>query len=479
MASATAKARKEALTRNKKFDNNRSTEQKTKNLKKTILNYNNQIHVINNDTIKTQGYITDYEAIIARRTKLYNAKRKEYLASGGFISESENNDLLDNPSYGIGRNSNDGTASYETAIVKWKKDIKTNEEKIASYQEKITELQNTLLGKKPTPKPKNSDTSSGTNPVTDQGTTNFSKDYKYNAPMVRSAYFTSSKGVAQSLVGVTNDGNFVDQGNYQDALRAWTGTTGGRGTIQMDRKFVNALAKSQENQVTPLDPQMYGFKFLYNPKEIAMARGVMDKMDPEYIASGTDPFNVISAGLMSATIQVTILLNRIGDFSFINEYGYNSGFGTTDTSPDAVLQRIQQTGISAVNNPYPENVSTDEVMEIYKKGTMYDVEYLLRTLNGPHATFVSKLNGKTADRGWLRPSIVEIHLGAGMRYRVRVAQLSVTHSVFNSRMVPILSSVQLTLGRFNDGPETNGATSANPYGNRGGRYVGSTFVPNP
>jgi hypothetical protein len=458
MASASAKARKEALQRDKKFDNNRSNEQKTKNLKKTILNYNTQIYVINSDTIKTQASITNYEKIIASRTKRYNAKRKEYLASDGFISESENNDLLDNPSYGIGRNSNDGTASYETAIVKWKKDIKSNEEKISTYQKKITELQNTLLGNKPKLKPKDSDKSSGTNPVTDQGTTVFSKDWKYNAPMVTSAYFNSHKGLAESLVGVTNDGNFVDQGVYQDAMKAWTGTTGGRGTIQMDRKFINALAKSQENQITPLDPQMYGFKFLYNPKEIAMAWGALDKVDPEKIASGTDPFNVISAALMSASIRVTILLNRIGDFAYINENGLN--------------------GDKAIN-PYPEIIDSEELKEIYKKGTMYDVEYLLRTLNGPHATFVSKLNGKTADRGWLRPSIVEIHLGAGMRYRVRVAELAVTHSVFNSRMVPILSSVQLTLGRFNDGPETNGATSANPYGNRGGSYVGSRFVPNP
>jgi hypothetical protein len=89
------------------------------------------------------------------------------------------------------------------------------------------------------------------------------------------------------------------------------------------------------------------------------------------------------------------------------------------------------------------------------------------------------LNGQTADRGWIRPTFVELHLGAGMRYRVRVIQLAVTHSIFNSRMVPILSSVKLVLGRFNDGPESNGASFENPYGNHGGQYVGSRFVPNP
>jgi len=242
-------------------------------------------------------------------------------------------------------------------------------------------------------------------------------------------------------------------------MRAWTGTEGGRGTIQMDRQFTTNLAANAGgmNAKTPLDPQMYGFKFLYNPKEVSMAWGVMDKMDPSYIASGSEVFNVISAGLMSATITVTILLNRVGDFSFIDTNGLK----------DAAI------------NPYPNTVDSSELKDIYKKGTMYDIEYLFRTINGPHATFVSKLNGKTADRGWLRPSLVELHLGAGMRYRVRLAQFAVTHSIFNSRMVPILSSVQLTFGRFNDGPENTTGSALDTYGRRGGSYVGSTFVPNP
>ena len=185
----------------------------------------------------------------------------------------------------------------------------------------------------------------------------------------------------------------------------------------------------------------------------------MDKMDPSYIASGSEVFNVISAGLMSATITVTILLNRIHDFSYIDANGFKSG-----VSNDAFLEdadrRLVARNRGLLQSPYPEYVSPEDLQDIYRKGTMYDIEYLFRTINGPHATFISRLNGKTADRGWLRPSLVELHLGAGMRYRVRLAQFAVTHSVFNSRMVPILSSVQLTFGRFNDGPETSTGTNA-------------------
>jgi hypothetical protein len=456
------RARKEALARNKKFDNNRSREQKTTNSKKSILNYNTQIFVTNAAIIKLQGYITDYEKIISQRMTRYYAKRKEYLANDGVISPSENDDLLDNPSYGIGRDSKSGTASFQTAITNWKKEIKTNEEKITSYQKKIAELQNVLLGNKPTP-PKKPDTPGGISAaVTTDGNATFSKDWKYNPPMVKSAYFTSASGVSKSLVGITNDGNYVDAGKYQDALTAWSNTTGARGTLQMDRKYVNTISQSQNNTVA-LDPQMYGFKFLYNPKEVAMSWNQLMAMDPPFEASGQDAYSIVSATLIASTVEVTLLLNRIGDFAYINENGYNPGFGTTDLSPDAVIERIRQTGASSVNNPYPDNVSLDDIKEIYKKGTMYDLEYLFKTINGPHATFISQLNGKTADRGWIRPTFVELHLGDGMHYRVRVRDLSVTHSIFNSRMVPILSSVHLVLGRFNDGPQTY--TEAHPaYG---------------
>jgi hypothetical protein len=457
MASATAKARKEALSRKKKFENNRASKQKINESKTNILRYTNDIYVTNLDTIKLQNSITQYEKIKAKRVQLYNAKYKEYLTSDGYISESENNDLLDNPNYGIGRDANSGTSAFETAIARFKNSIKKNEETIVSYQKKISELQKSLPGLQTSvqpPKPTNTNGAS----ATDQGNATFSTDWKYNAPMVKSAYFNSAKGLSESLVGINNDGNFIDAGKYQDALKAWTNTTGGRGTLQMDRKFVKTIADSQNNTVA-LDPQMYGFKFLYNPKEVGMSWNQLMAMDPFYESSGQDPYTTVSAQLVASTVELTLLLNRVGDFAYINENGFNSGFGNVDQAYAKFLQDDLRQG-GTITNPYPDFVDLDDIKEIYKKGTMYDLEYLFKTINGPHATFTSLLNGKTADRGWIRPTFVELHLGAGMRYRVRVIELSVTHSIFNSRMVPILSSVKLVLGRFNDGPQNYSASDA-------------------
>ena len=251
----------------------------------------------------------------------------------------------------------------------------------------------------------------------------FSKDYKYNAPMVKEAYFG-----AITLQGNVLGGNRVDQGAYADARQAWEGVNGGRGTIQMDKKVLQTMEPQLNTQSEKLDLQKYGFKFLYNPTTVSMAWGLMNYMDPPYEAAGKDAFAPVSAGLMTSTVDFELILNRIEDLNYLNEGG-----------------------LSGVN-PYTVTVPDGDLKSIYRKGTMYDMEYLMKTLNGPSATFKSDLNGTTSDRSWLRPTIVELHLGSAMRYRVRIANLSINHIMFNSRMVPILSSVKITCSRFNDGP---------------------------
>ena len=290
------------------------------------------------------------------------------------------------------------------------------------------------------------------------GADDWKKGWNYNAPLVKSAYFNSVSGIASSLQGKGLEGKHIDQGNFTDALDAWKNGKGGRGTIQMDRKARTALLEAQGDLTGELDRKMYGFKFLYNPKEVAMTWGIMDQMDPEFVASGQDAFSAISAGLMASTVSITILLNRIEDDNYLNDNGtFRNGI-----------------------NPYPITIPLEDRKDIWEKGTMYDLEYLFRTLNGPRAKFTSALNGSTSDRGWLRPSIVELHLGSRMHYRVRVQNLQVAHTIFNERMVPILTSVKLDVGRFNDGPghtvsQATAALAEDTYGTGGGGYIGGTY----
>lgn len=336
-------------------------------------------------------------------------------------------------------NTSTDQAAIDAAITARRNDRKKIEEanaKIIRLMKEKNNIQNQinkLTNKKPVVpgKPGANGTSSGAT-VTDQGSNlEFSAEYKYNAPLVSGAYL--GQGIAaDSLTGELETKGFtINAPVFSDAYNAWRGVNGGRGTIQMDRKYVNAIGKAQKD-TTKFDPQMYGFKFLYNPTTVSMAWGVQQMMDPNYESSGEDIFNPISAGLISSTIVFEVVLNRIGDFNHLNADGSVRG-----------------------KYPYGQiDVPIEDRKQIYNRGTMYDLEYFFKTINGPHGTFTSAYNGLTADSGWLRPSSMELHLGAGMRYRIRINEVAINHLIFNNRMVPILSKVQFTCGRYNDGPGT-------------------------
>jgi hypothetical protein len=108
-----------------------------------------------------------------------------------------------------------------------------------------------------------------------------------------------------------------------------------------------------------------------------------------------------------------------------------------------------------LNSPYglPEEPSFEERATIWKRGTMYDIEYLFRAMGGYYADYESGLNGKTADRGWLQPIPMELHLGSGLRYLIRVSSLDLKHMMFNERMVPTLTTVNVVCTRYYDSPD--------------------------
>ena len=301
--------------------------------------------------------------------------------------------------------------------------------------------------------------------------------YKYNAPMVKEAYFTPLGPQAENIYG-----GILDPVNYQDAISSWKNGKASKGVIQMDRLFASDAQKPKAQDAKGFDDNLYGFKFLYNPTQVSMGWGTSTEVNWDYVSLGLDKSNAMAQSILKSTITFSILLNRISDFSYINESGLipNQTFlkaaGATFGEYISTLEDRQQgsfwktiTDAAQFNaiNPYPSTVDPVELQEIYKKGTMYDLEYLFKTTMGLNATYKSTLNGSTADRGWLTAIPVELHLGDGMRYRVRISTLNVNHAMFNSRMVPILSTVDFTCHRYYDGPEitsnlTSSKTSSSP-----------------
>jgi hypothetical protein len=249
--------------------------------------------------------------------------------------------------------------------------------------------------------------------------------YVYNLPMIQSAYFRQD-----SPQGGSTERGVTGAGNYTDA-RNMFGESIAKGTIQMPLNLTNSAAWKFKTGIYKEDSTMYGFKFLYNPTEVNMGWGMLEGVDPNVIRSGAAGGLAPISGVGLSTIDFTLLLNRIGDMDFLDENGLAPG----------------------ENNPY-SGVNTlsrvEDLKTIYKKGTMYDLEYLFRVINGPNAIHQTILNGKSADWGFLIGSQIELFLGDGLRYLVRLNGINVSHTIFNDRMVPVLSQVSLSCGRYND-----------------------------
>jgi len=309
-----------------------------------------------------------------------------------------------------------------------------------------------------------STTSSGSGADTVTSNTPGTGPWNFNAPLVKrsdfiytlnsstTTYTTTSEAEVLSkkdIITTTRRHNSLDKviqlpsmipagtSSVDDAYNFWTNQDYGKGAIQMDRKTntielaANAKKEAALNKIK-FDDKMYGFRFNYNPTTVNMSWGAIAGANPVYESAGKDPAAPMAQNLISSYLTFDIILNRIQDLALLDSTGkYIYG-----------------------ENPYPWEISATDRKTIVNKGTMYDLEYLFRTMHGYafYTNFSSTLMGQTNDPGWLPVRPVELHLGNKLRYRVRISGLEVVHKIFSAKMVPLLSVVSITCMRYWDGP---------------------------
>jgi hypothetical protein len=254
----------------------------------------------------------------------------------------------------------------------------------------------------------------------------------YNAPMLKQAYFNAAS-VAPSLQTSLTELKGTTPEKFNDALTSAFQLKGTRGVIQMSADTAAYYKKQSKDKKTSLQP--YGFRFHYNPTSISMNYGQMGGQSPELLMSGRDQYNPLLPLEGGSGLQFDLYLNRIEDMNYVQKDGtLKSANGKTFTSTDL----------------YSENVDTKEIKDIYRKGTMYDLEYLFKAVHGDWGSYKSALRGQTSDIGWLNGVAVEFHLGNNLRYLCRINSVAVNHAIFNERMVPTLTTLHITASRFYD-----------------------------
>lgn len=272
-----------------------------------------------------------------------------------------------------------------------------------------------------------------------------SKTYKYNLPLIKTARFSSSAtSPLKSSMG-DNDGFVGAPGASTNVNTYWKGESPGRGVLRVNRDWMKSILNASEDKLTGIkpgdsdpitgsaikakkpDPQLYGFRFQYNPEKIQMIYDVNANLHPGVLASGKDIFLPLTQS--SSAISLDLVFNRMEDMKYRN-------------NPQMAIQQQVYHGSGETSS------LLKDVQDIHEKGTMYDLEYMFKTMNAPMGEFWSRYNGTTADMGFIRPTILELHLGNRLRYPVRVISLAVEHKIFDPRMVPVFSIVRITFARF-------------------------------
>lgn len=219
--------------------------------------------------------------------------------------------------------------------------------------------------------------------------------------------------------------------NAQNAYR--------RGRIYWFSRVGSKYVNAKKNNLGGLDPR-YGFQFLWNPTEVTTSVAVNMEITPTI----ADKFvKVVGAFPSGEYLTLNVTLDRTNDF-----FALNAVNAKTKTYASVGLDDYRDGGLLEAALSDPETRTSrfsDKIHELRKKGTIADIEYLYKAINGPGWTNVAT-GDESSDIGFLSPTLLKIDLGP-ISYIGYVQNLTVTHQSFTPSMIPIRSQVAIQLDR--------------------------------
>ena len=198
------------------------------------------------------------------------------------------------------------------------------------------------------------------------------------------------------------------------------------------------------------DPR-YGFQFLWNPETFQTSVTVNMDITPTW----KDAFvSTVGAFPSGESLNVQFRIDRTNDFASIKSLPP----GTTATGEDVYAAQATiaaktyadyYEGGSGINGSGFDSFTSatggqnlgEKILELQKYGTIADIEYLYKAINGPG--WKNKATGKeTSDIGFLMPTLLRIDIGP-LSYLGYVNNMAINHVAFNKAMVPIRTDVSL------------------------------------
>jgi hypothetical protein len=201
-----------------------------------------------------------------------------------------------------------------------------------------------------------------------------------------------------------------------------------------------AGASSDPNKATDASAKLvqaetnYGFQFLWNPSSISSS--VSRNMD--ITPNSSDRLkSVVGAFPGQETVSFNIVIDRINDFACLK----------AADNPGALAQYY--------GTSYPGSESetaSSKISNLMKQGTMADLEYLFKAINGGSESWVTLLGKKTANIGFLMPTLLGLVLGPDLQNNLSyvgwLTGLTMQHEMFTENMIPLRTTVSINMECF-------------------------------
>jgi len=217
---------------------------------------------------------------------------------------------------------------------------------------------------------------------------------------------------------------------------------------RVDSTYVDTSTYNTGNGAHAKDPR-YGFQFLWNPENFSTSVSVNMDITPSF----ADKFvEVVGAFPSGEYLSVSLRLDRTNDFACIKALPK----GTLPDGDDVYKKYADSyaqyySGAEGFNSQGFDSFSSsagslgqnvgEKILELQKYGTIADLEYLYKAINGPG--WSNKATGKdTSDIGFLMPTLLRIDIGP-LSYLGYVNNMTVNHMAFSKGMVPIRTDVTL------------------------------------
>ena len=215
-----------------------------------------------------------------------------------------------------------------------------------------------------------------------------------------------------------------------------------------ERKKAEEISKNSDGESKDFN---YGFQFLWNPEQLSVA--VARNMD--ITPSSADRLRSVSGAFPGQeSVTFSVVLDRVNDFAAIRSIvgGKKTEKGAYPSFSQEFLNQYKY-GLSdsIALGRIPMN---QKLYDLSRYGTMADLEYLFKAINGagPGSGWVTLLGKKTADIGFLSPTLLAFRFGPDVQESLSfvgwITNLSISHTMFTEEMIPIRTTVNFSVDCF-------------------------------